>query len=231
MAGAEQIQTGKEEKDMKSGALFDMDGTLIDTEKLYRKYWRKWIEAQGYAFDPAFTKDICGTSGAYARQVIRKYYPGIEADDLRHQVRQSVYDDMTKGVPEKPGAREILNYLKEKGVKLALATSSGHGRIEAYVKGCHMEGIFDALVSGHDLQRSKPEPDIFLHAAEALHLSPKDCYVFEDGINGVRAGAAAGCATVMVPDYLKPDEEIRSLCVGVYDTLFEALEALRAGEI
>ena len=91
-----------------------------------------------------------------------------------------------------------------------------------------MEAYFDAVVSGEDVTHGKPAPDIFLLAANRLGCNPADCYVFEDGINGVRAGLAAGCTTIMVPDTVLPTDEVRAACAGVFASLDEAREAIAA---
>ena len=94
-----------------------------------------------------------------------------------------------------------------------------------------MEEYFDVVVSGFEVACGKPAPDVFLHAAEKLGLDPKDCYVFEDSISGVQAGFAAGCATVMIPDISQPTEELRKMYVGVYTSLLDAMEEIKAGKI
>ena len=216
---------------MKKGALFDMDGTLIDTERVYRHCWQKGIEDQGYVFDPAFLKDIAGTSGAYSREVINRYYPDMDAEALRLQVRSWVNEAVKTHIPEKKGAQELLHFLKENGVKIALATSGTHDRINAFLKGSHLENVFDAIISGQDLEKSKPDPCIFLKAAGEIGVAPEDCYVFEDGLNGVRAGAAAGCCTVMIPDFIQPTEAGRALCAGVYESVEAVLAAIKEGKL
>jgi HAD superfamily hydrolase (TIGR01509 family) len=216
---------------MKKGALFDMDGTLIDTEKIYRKYWKMGVETEGFTFNPDFWKEIAGVSGERALAVINEFFPGIDAPHMKNNVHNWVTEEMKRNIPERPGMREILVYLKENGCKLALASSSAHEKINTFIEKCHLEGIFDALVSGQDMKRSKPEPDIFLKAAEEIGVDPKNCYVFEDGINGVKAGIAAGCATIMIPEYVQPSEEERKQCVGIYDSLLDALEAIKAEEV
>ena len=90
---------------------------------------------------------------------------------------------------------------------------------------------FDVVVSGQEVVYGKPEPDIFLLAAERLGLSPMDCYVFEDGINGVKAGLAAGCTTIMIPDLTPPTEELKHACAGIYSSLLEAKDAMLQHEI
>lgn len=114
----------------------------------------------------------------------------------------------TQGAPLKPGAREILTFLQARGVKLAAASSSGRERILKNFRYAGLDSFFDAVVSGQEVARGKPEPDIFFLAAERIGCLPEACYVFEDSVNGIRAGIAAGCVTVMVPDLARPPEEL-----------------------
>ena len=108
----------------------------------------------------------------------------------------------------KPGAGELLEYLSAQGVNIAVASSSGRARILSNLRATGLERFFDAVVSGQQVERGKPEPDIFLLAAKEIGCPPEDCYVFEDSLNGVRAGMAAGCTTVMVPDLVPPLEDL-----------------------
>ena len=98
--------------------------------------------------------------------------------------------------------------------------------IESNLRRNGFESFFEAVVCGADVLRGKPEPDIFLLAAERIGCAPEDCYVFEDGVNGSRAGIAAGCATVMVPDLMPPTEDLRNGCAGIYPSLTAVKEAI-----
>ena len=213
---------------MKQGAIFDMDGLLFDTERLYQDSWVQTAADFGQTPDPNFPKAICGTSGEHSLEVIRAHYPAVDAEAfLAHGVAW-VQQQVAQGAPEKPGVHEILTYLRGCGVKLAVASSSGRAMIEGNLRHAGILELFDAVVSGDEITRGKPEPDIFLLAADKIGCAPQDCYVFEDGFNGVRAGAAAGCATIMIPDLMQPDETLRALCAGVYPSLLAALEGIRS---
>lgn len=211
---------------MKQGAIFDMDGLLFDTERLYQESWVQTAADFGQTPDPAFPKAICGTSGEHSLEVIRTHYPAVdEKAFLVHGVAW-VQRQVAQGAPEKPGVHEILTALRGRGVKLAVASSSSRAMIEGNLRHAGILELFDAVVSGDEVTRGKPEPDIFLLAADKIGCKPQDCYVFEDGFNGVRAGAAAGCATIMIPDLMQPDDALRALCAGVYPSLLDALEHL-----
>jgi HAD superfamily hydrolase (TIGR01509 family) len=137
----------------------------------------------------------------------------------------------TQGVPEKSGMREILTFFREKGVKLALASSTGKKRILENLRSAGVQDDFDAVVSGQEVAKGKPKPDIFLLAAERIGCTPSDCYVFEDGINGVQAGIAAGCATVMIPDLIEPPKSLRPQCAAICGSLQEAMRLIEKGEL
>ena len=216
---------------MKQGAIFDMDGLLFDSERLYREGWVEMAKKFGVQPDPAFATAVCGTSGARMLEIIHTYYPTVDEQAFMEGCVAWVNEMLRKQVPEKPGVHEILDFLRAHGCKTAVASSSARSMILNNLRLTGLEDCFDAVVSGQDVTNSKPAPDIFLLAAKQLGCAPTDCYVFEDGINGVRAGLAAGCATVMIPDLTPPEEEFHSLCAGIFPSLHEARSAIQEGRL
>lgn len=205
---------------MKRGAIFDMDGLLLDTERLYQESWVEMARAFGQTPDPAFPAAVSGTSGEGMREVIRRYYPAVDPYAFQAGCIARVDHILDEqGPPVKPGAGELLESLRSRGVKLAVASSSGRERILSNLRAARLDRFFDAVVSGQQVERGKPEPDIFLFAAGEIGRPPEDCYVFEDSVNGVRAGMAAGCVTVMVPDLVPPPEglAVSRVCESLWD--------------
>ena len=210
------------------GAIFDMDGLMFDTEKLFAISWAEQARRFGFAPIPEFHRAVCGTSGTLVRDTVRKFYPGIsDANAFINDGCDRVAEMMAESVPEKRGLHEILDYLKGIGLRLAVASSSEAELIRANLAKTGLEGQFDVLLSTSQVARGKPAPDVFLEAARQLGLRPEECYVFEDGINGVKAGIAAGCRTIMIPDLIEPTEEIMGRCAGIYPSLLDALDAIR----
>lgn len=205
---------------MRAGAIFDMDGLLLDTERLYQESWVEMAKRFGQKPDPAFPTAVSGTSGQWMRELIRKYYPAVDPNAFQAGCVARVDQILDEqGPPVKPGVRELLEYLRGRGVKIAVASSSKRERILSNLRAAGLERFFHAVVSGQEVERGKPEPDIFLLAAERIGCAPEDCYVFEDSVNGVRAGMAAGCVTVMVPDTVPPPEglAVSEVCSSLLD--------------
>lgn len=210
------------------GAIFDMDGLLLDTEWVYKESWVEMAKRFGQTPDPAFPAAVSGSNGEGMREIIRRYYPAVDAYAFQAGCIarvESILDE--QGPPLKPGAREILEYFRTRGMKTAVASSTGRDRILSNLRAVELDGFFDAVVSGQQVERGKPKPDVFLLAAKEIGCTPEDCYVFEDSINGVRAGMAAGCTTVMVPDLVPPPEglPVSKVC----SSLLEAKEQIQAG--
>lgn len=216
---------------MLPGAIFDMDGLLLDTERLYEKAWRNAAKAFGQEHSKEFHRNVCGTNGEKMLQVIAKYYPKVDNVEFMHYCLNNFQEMIQEDVPEKAGMRQILNYFQENGVKMAVASSSAPEVIASNLGRLDVLKYFTAVVSGHQVAKGKPAPDIFLLAAQKLELAPKDCYVFEDSGNGIRAGAAAGCRTIMIPDLIPPTEELCQLSDGVYGSLSDFVTASTRGEI
>ena len=216
---------------MKKAAIFDMDGLMFDTERIWKDSWNTIVPKYGYEPAPAFPKEVCGTSGEHMLEVIRKHYPGIDAVAYRADVRAAVAAATKDSVPEKEGLHEIVDFFRANGVKIAVASSSQQSKIEHLLKLAGLYDKFDFIISGEKLTRGKPAPDIFLMAASNIGVDPKDCYVLEDGMNGLRAGIAAGCATIMVIDLTEPNDFVRENCVGIYNSLLEVRDAISAGNI
>ena len=214
---------------MKKGAIFDMDGLLFDTETVYRKGWAIIADEFGVDRKPELADACSGTSGELTVRMVHKYHPTVDAEAYIHRVVQYVHDEAAKSLPVMEGAREILRYFHEHGVRIATASSSTVAQIEANLIKSDLRAYFDAVVGGDLVANGKPAPDIFLLAAERIDVPPVECYVFEDGYNGLRGAAAAGCAPVMIPDTMLPTDEMRTICTGVYPSLSAALDAIRQG--
>ncbi len=216
---------------MKKGAIFDMDGLMFDTERLWQKGWRELARANGYKPSMEFARDVMGTSGELMWAVINKYYPSVDPKEFAAACRKKVAEALAVEVPVKEGLYEILNYFRDHNVKMAVASSSSVEMIKGNLVSADVQEYFSVIVSSSEVAKPKPEPDVFLEAAKRLDIAPEDCYVFEDSFGGVRAGAAAGCTTIMVPDQIPPTEEIAGICAGVYETLHFAVRAIYKGEV
>lgn len=214
---------------MRQGAIFDMDGLLTDTERFYSRSWKETAQSFGQAWVDGFDKFVAGTNGEKMLEVIHTHFPAVDARAFMDACLDRAHRMAETDLRAMPGAADTVRFFRERGVRTAVASSSSLDLIRKNLDRLGMLDLFDALVSGQDVEHAKPAPDIFLLAAERIHRAPKDCYVFEDGVNGCLAGIAAGCATVMIPDLFQPTEELRENCTGIFSSLTDAKEAIIKG--
>ena len=198
---------------MVSGIIFDMDGVLIDSERQSNEGWL-WAAGQLGVDMPMWLIDsFKGAPAELCCKFFDDYYKGVidywEAKELRTQHVYKIRE--TEGIPVKKGVKDIFEYIRNNGLKCAVATST---RRESAEKTLHEIGVWDyldAVVYGDEVERGKPEPDIFLCAAKAIGVNPSEAVVVEDSINGIKAGYAAGMRVVHIPDTIAIDDDIRKL--------------------
>ena len=210
------------------GAIFDMDGLLIDSEAIWQREWHAVAAQRGVTLPESFAAEICGSSGARTDELVRKYYQTDDPAQIRAEVASRVIRLEENGVPLKKGVHTILSGLRAQGWRIAVASSSPMDMIVRNLRDDGIDGCFDVLTSGKEVPNGKPAPDVFLLAAQRLGLPPAECYVFEDSLNGIEAGWRAGCRAVMIPDLVSPDDEARRRCWGIFDSLDEAWEAIKS---
>lgn len=206
---------------MVSGIIFDMDGVLIDSERQSNEGWL-WAAGQLGVDMPMWLIDsFKGAPAELCCKFFDDYYKGVidywEAKELRTQHVYKIRE--TEGIPVKKGVKDIFEYIRNNGLKCAVATST---RRESAEKTLHEIGAWDyldAVVYGDEVERGKPEPDIFLRAAKAIGVNPSEAVVVEDSINGIKAGYAAGMRVVHIPDTIAIDDDIRKLTYMVCDDL------------
>ena len=217
---------------MKHGAIFDMDGTLFDTEKLYRQAWLDVAAEFGQEKNYELPTAISGTNlGEESLRIIRRFYPNIDAPAYLARVLVEVRAAAERKLELMAGVEEILAFFKSAGVKMAVASSAPVAVIEKNLTRANLRGYFEVLTGGDQVKNSKPAPDIFLLAAERLNVAPEDCYIFEDSFNGIRAAAASGGAAIMIPDTVQPTDDIKRICAAVFNDLNEARRAIERGEL
>lgn len=198
---------------MVSGIIFDMDGVLIDSERQSNEGWL-WAAAQLGVDMPMWLIDsFKGAPAELCCKFFDDYYKGVidywEAKELRTQHVYKIRE--TEGIPVKKGVKDIFEYIRNYGLKCAVATST---RRESAEKTLHEIGVWDyldAVVYGDEVEHGKPEPDIFLRAAKAIGVNPSEAVVVEDSINGIKAGYAADMRVVHIPDTIAIDDDIRKL--------------------
>lgn len=210
---------------MVNGAVFDMDGLMIDSERIVFENWVEIMERRGYEFG----KDIfCRTIGmrrAETERTLKELYgDDFPFLDIAEECHYLFIEKTKDGMPVKKGLPEILDFFEERGVPLAVATSTRRKSAERALSLAGVIDRFDAIICGEDVTRGKPDPEIFLTASALIGAPPAECAVFEDSINGVRAAHSAGMITVMIPDMQQPPEDIISQVDILCNSLLDAIK-------
>lgn len=217
---------------MVQGVIFDMDGLMFDTERMWATLWEPCCNALGLPLPgEEFVVGARGLAGENMLRHIRRYYPQIQPEALLNALNQAGEALFAKGVPVKPGLVELLDYLEQAGIPRIVASSSQPEVIRRNLKNTGTDRYFEDIVSGADVTYSKPDPEMFLEAARRIGIPPEHCLVLEDSYNGVRAGAAAHAVTVMVPDLMPSTPEMERLYTACCKDLFEVKAMLERGAL
>jgi HAD superfamily hydrolase (TIGR01509 family) len=207
--------------------IFDMDGLLLDSEPLYRVTWQTAAAQMGCPIDDEFYAHFVGRGNDEAERLLRERFgDALPLDEFRVRWRRD-WDERLDRVPpaRKPGAMELLDFLHQRGIATALATSSP--RTLALRCLGDLTSRFAALAFGDEVENSKPSPDLFLLASQRLGIAPEHCLVLEDSEAGVRAACAAGMEVIIVPDLIEPSAEIAGMASGVCESLRDVIGILR----
>lgn len=207
---AENMLLAVEQFPEKQAFLFDMDGLIFDTERIFMEQLAIVMKEEGYSLTKEIYLKTLGLGGKPLEDLMCSYfgsdYPFHEMGK-RTATRITMLSE-TLGLPLKPYVTETLQMLKKKQKKLAVASTTKTEQVITYLKNAGIFSFFDAVIGGDTVSRSKPEPDIFLAALNALEVPAGQAVVLEDSENGVRAGKAAGCSVICIPDLKFPAEEI-----------------------
>ena len=210
------------------GVLFDMDGVILDTEKLYARFWREAANALGYPMTYEQALGMRSLGGAAGQAKLESYFgPGISRAVLREK-RIELMDAyvLEHGVEAKPGIAELLDALQARGIPAAITTSSPPERVASYLASLGLLERFDKICTGYEVKQGKPAPDIYLYGAESLGLPPESCLAIEDSPAGIESAYRAGCMAVLVPDLDQATETMRSMMTAEADTLADVIALL-----
>jgi HAD superfamily hydrolase (TIGR01509 family) len=208
--------------------VFDMDGLILDTEVLFRDVMMEASVARGLTLPMDVFLAMVGLPDHGSRAVAMAHFgDDFDFGPWMAHAWELAHARIDAGVPVKSGVVELLDLLDETGVPRAICTSSRRDIVERHLAPAGLLARFQVVVAAGDYARGKPHPDPFLAAAARLGAEPASCLALEDSHNGVRAAAAAGMMTVMVPDLLPATAEMRALCVAVADNLHQVAALVR----
>ena len=211
-----------------AAAIFDMDGLLTDSESAGLIVMRGCAARQGVDLPTEDIMKTVGINAAAASRFYHQFYPVLDTEQLFRDFKEAMHAEARAGrIPLKKGARELLAFLRERGVPCAVASSSGLATIRTYLDAAGVTEDFSVLVTASGLP-SKPAPDVFLKAADMLRAAPEKCLVLEDSVNGVKAGRAAGMTVCMVPDLFPYTEALAPYCDHVKADLSQVIPLVDA---
>lgn len=211
------------------GVLFDMDGVILDTEKLYTRFWQEAANALGYPMTKEQALGMRSLNREAGQAKLSEYFgPDISHPEVRAKRIELMNAYVQEhGVEPKPGVGEILGFLKEQGIPCAITTSSPLERVERYLGRLGYLELFDKICTGYEVAHGKPEPDIYIYGAESLGLKPEECLAVEDSLAGITSAYRAGCATVMIPDQDPPTEQMLPMLYAKADRLTDLIDLLQ----
>ena len=211
------------------GALFDMDGTMFDTERLrFQTLKQASNEFIGQEFSDEYLMQCLGLSAKMAEQLAQKFY----GEQIPYQAIRKRADEIElafvrqNGVPIKKGLIQVLERLRKSGLRMAVATSSRRAIAEEYLINANVYKFFDLLVCGDEVEQGKPHPEIFITAAQRLNLQPQQCLMFEDSENGINSASEAGGVTILLKDIKEPSDQMLAQTRFYYQDMNECLNAL-----
>lgn len=208
--------------------LFDMDGTLFDTEKHYQWAWRKAIADAGYELDASEVLKLRSLGAPYNVAQFQEWF-GEEVDyrAIRQERVDLMKDMLAHEIPLKLQVPQTLEKLRQMGYSMAVVTATAQEQAVSNLKLAGLLPFFDHVISASMVKRGKPAPDVYLYACEVLGVQPENCYAVEDSPNGVMSAHAAGCRTIMIPDLSQPDAELSRLLYRKLDTFGELINILK----
>jgi HAD superfamily hydrolase (TIGR01509 family) len=212
-----------------SGVIFDMDGLMTDTERLYIDLWCRILREQGMEEHREVVTRCIGMDHGKMRAYIAETL-GADFDYLSvlgEVGRRSEQYCQENGIPVKPGLYELLDYLDANRIPYAVATSSRGQGARSKLERIGVLSRLRGLVTGDMVEKGKPDPEIFVRAAQALKLPPKNCLVLEDSPHGILAAYKAGCLPMMIPDLWQPDEDIKALLYAQGNSLLDVIPVLK----
>ena len=210
------------------GVVFDVDGVLFDTERLTQKSWLSVSREMGRPQVGARYLEFVGQNRAdILAKMLEFFGPEFDREQFLLTCSQRSQNRMEwEGVPLKPGVREILDFLREKNIPTALATSTNRDRTLRRMEMTGLTPYFSAMITGDQVEHSKPDPEIYLRACNALGAAPAPTLAGEDSRNGILSASAAGMPTVMIPDMIAPTPELEKLLFQRFDSLLELRDFL-----
>ena len=207
------------------GVIFDMDGTLLDTQREAIPAWNYSGEKQNIPHVGEHVPFVCGMNDAGSNAYLQKHFPSLHVRQFKQDAMEYLQKHLS--IRLKSGALELLEYLKSENIPLAIASGTKQTLVEYCLQCVNVSAFFDVIVGGDHVGRGKPAPDIFLLAAEKLGVAPQNCVVFEDSVNGIKAAVAAGMRCVGVPDMVAFDAQTKTLLWNEVSSLDQAILLLK----
>lgn len=213
---------------MIKAVVFDMDGVLFDTESISIKVWKQIGEEMGVENIDLAVYGCIGMNRADIIRFFHKHYgENFPAEEYLQNASKRCSEVIEReGLPIMKGAGELLDYLREKGYRIGLASSTRTGRVLEHLKESGLTEYFSVVIGGDMVEYSKPEPDIYLKACQELGVEPGEAIAIEDSPNGIKSSFAAGMRPVMVPDMIAPTPELEKLYWKCCDSLLDVIDVL-----
>lgn len=210
-------------------AIFDMDGLIFNTERLFMDELDTAMAKHGYKLTLDVYLELLGVNEQSCKDRMKKIYgEDYPFHEISDEARMKLNKKAIKGLPVKDGIRELLAELKKSGIKTAVASSTPAEYVKMYLKTSNLDEMFDTVIGGDMVSRSKPAPDIFLLACEKAGALSSEAVVFEDSENGIKAAYNGNIDVICIPDMKQHGNEIRSLCCAYVKDGFEAIEYLKS---
>jgi len=208
--------------------LFDMDGTLIDTESAYLEEWVRAAKLQGFEITQDLWHQMLGRPTIDCHRLVQDAFgAGFNLDMFATEYRSRLNDRLQDHVPIMPGVLNLLQDLKVQGTPLAVATSATRKSAEAYLSTAGLRDYFSHVITRDDVEQGKPHPEPFQKAAGALSVTPERCLAMEDTEAGIRSAHGAGAIPIMIPSLKQPANEIAELCHLICNDMSEVHAHLR----
>lgn len=210
--------------------IFDVDGTLLDTERIFVQAWQEAGKAMGYEIPDSVMLRTRAINRTESKKIFAEALGESFSYEKAFELRTVIAEEMIHSKSDllRPGVLRTLDYLRERHIPIAVASSTNLEKTKAHLAQFGLLSRFHAVVGGDMVQKGKPNPDIFLLAASMLGVPAENCLVVEDTPAGIQAAAAAGMYPVLIPDYVTPNDQTKALCFRILPQMDQLIPILES---